>query len=765
VATDLANQLQATLGDTYTIERELGGGGMSRVFMAEERALGRRVVVKVLSPQLAAGVSAERFRREIQLTARLQHPHIVPILTTGEADGLPYYTMPFVEGESLRVRLMRTGAMAAQPAIGILRDVAKALAFAHEKGVIHRDIKPDNILIAGNTAAVSDFGIAKALVASRVDLEPSTLTELGMAIGTPQYMAPEQAVADPDADHRVDIYAFGCVAYELLAGEPPFAGRAPSALLRAHVLEAATPISAKRGDVGEPLAELIDRCLQKDPEDRPVSAAEIVQALDDIAFATTPSRSNAAPASETLSIAVLPFASLSGDAENDHFADGLTDEVITDLSMIRTLRVISRQSAMRLKGTDKDVQTIARELGVRYVLTGSVRRAGSNLRLTAQLVDAKADSPLWAEKFSGTLNDVFEIQEKLSRQIVDALRLRLTPAEDRRIAERPIADVRAYEFYLLARQQIWSFTKPSLDRALQLVNQARDIVGDNELLLAAKGLIYWQYVNVGLVPLERYDEYMEKAEECVAAIFSMNPESAKGHSLRGSIRNNRADPKGAIWDFKRALALDPNDPEALLWLGYVYAVSGRVPMAKALMERLQQVDPLTSINLSMFGIVEMMDGAFVEALAWTRRSVDVDPTNPSHRMMHAWALAANGRRDDAATLLDAVTHDAEQMTWARLAPAMAAALRGDRAGVLRCMTPELRTAAASDDIFSWWSADCFALAGETEAALDYVESAVRLGFINYPFLAEHEPFLSSIRGDPRFGRLMENVRSAWAAFE
>ena len=766
MATDLENQLQATLGDAYAIERELGGGGMSRVFIAEERALGRRVVVKVLSPQLAAGVSAERFRREIQLTARLQHPHIVPILTTGDADGLPYYTMPFVEGESLRVRLMRTGAMAAQPAIGILRDVAKALAFAHEKGVIHRDIKPDNILIAGDTAAVSDFGIAKALVASRVDLEPSTLTELGMAIGTPQYMAPEQAVADPDADHRVDIYAFGCVAYELLAGEPPFAGRATAALLRAHVLEAATPITAKRGDVGEQLAELIDRCLQKDPADRPASAAEIVQALDNVTFATiTPGRSTASPTAETLSIAVLPFASLSSDAENDHFADGLTDEVITDLSMIRTLRVISRQSAMRLKGTDKDVQTIARELGVRYVLTGSVRRAGPNLRLTAQLVDAKADTPLWADKFSGTLDDVFDIQEKLSRQIVDALRLRLSPAEDRRIAERPIADVRAYEFYLLARQQIWSFTKPSLDRALQLVRQAQAIVGDNELLLAAEGLIYWQFVNVGLVPVERYDEYMEKAEACAAEIFAMNPESAKGHSLRGSIRNNRADPKGAIWDFKRALALDPNDPEALLWLGYVYAVSGRVPMAKALMERLQQVDPLTSINLSMYGIVEMMDGNFGEALRWTRRSVDVDPTNPSHRMMHSWALAATGRRDDAVRLLDAVSHDAEQMTWARLAPAMAQALRGDRAGVVQRMTPELRTAAASDDIFSWWSADCFALVGETNAALDYVESAVRLGFINYPFLAEHEPFLSSVRGDPRFGRLMESVRSAWAAFD
>jgi TolB-like protein/Flp pilus assembly protein TadD len=586
-----------------------------------------------------------------------------------------------------------------------------------------------------------------------------------MAIGTPQYMAPEQAVADPDADHRVDLYAFGCVAYELLAGEPPFAGRAATALLRAHVLEDVVPITAKRADVSEPLAALIDRCLQKDPADRPASAGEIVQMLDDAALGTVPSRPDATAAADVLSIAVLPFATLSGEAESDHFADGLTDEVITDLSMIKRLRVISRQSAMRLKGTDKDVRTIARELGVRYVLTGGIRRAGSNLRITAQLVDARADAPLWAEKFSGTLDDVFDIQERLSRQIVDALRLRLTPTEDRRIAERPIADVRAYEFYLLARQQIWSFTKPSLDRALQLVRQAQDIVGENELLLAAEGLIYWQYVNVGLVPVGQYDEYVRKAEACATRIFTLNPESPKGHSLRGSIRNNRADPRGAMLDFKRALALDPNDPEALLWLGYVYAVSGRVPMAKALMDRLQQVDPLTSINLSMCGIVAMMDGDFTDALRWTQRSVDVDPANPSHRMMHAWALAANGRADDAATLLDTVTEDAAQMTWARLAPAMAQALRGDREGVLRCMTPELRSAAWWDDIFSWWTADCFALVDETDAALDYLERAVSFGFINYPFLAEYEPFLSGIRGESRFDHLMERVRRAWGAFE
>ena len=765
--TELRDQLQANLSSAYTLGRELGGGGMSRVFTAEERALRRRVVVKVLSPDLAADVSLERFKREIQLTARLQHPHIVPILSAGEVDGLPYYTMPFVEGDSLRVRLMRTGAMSVPDAANILRDVAKALEFAHEKGIVHRDIKPDNILLAGNTAVVSDFGIGKALAESRVK-DDLTLTDVGIAVGTPQYMAPEQILADPAMDHRADLYAFGCVAYELLAGEPPFAGLARMALLRAHITDVPVAITAKRADIPESLAALIDRCLQKDPGDRPASAHEVIDVLDNLASSATATGSHrleSAAAAGVPTVAVLPFVNLTADVDNEYFVDGLTDELITDLSMIRALRVISRQSAMRLKGSDKDVPAIARELGARYVLTGSVRRSGSNLRITAQLVDASVDAQLWAGKFNGTLEDVFDIQERLSRQIVDALRLRLTPAEDRRIAERPIADVRAYEYYLLARQQIWGFTGSSLDRALQLVRRAQEIVGDNELLATAEGLIYWQSVNVGLVPVERYDELLNKAEACAARVFSHNPESSKGHGLRGAIRNNRADPAGAMADFKRALALDPNDPEALLWLGYGYAVAGRSALARALMERLQQVDPLTSINLCMYGMVAMFDGCYEEAMRWTQRSVDIDPTNPSHRMVHALMLAANGHRDEAAMLLDVVARDTPDMAWARMAPAMSHALRGERDAVLRVMTSELRAAAWWDDIFCWWAADALALVGEREAALDFVERAAAFGWINYPFLAQHEPFLASIRGEERFGRLMERVRRSWEAFE
>jgi TolB-like protein/tRNA A-37 threonylcarbamoyl transferase component Bud32 len=761
--TDLRGQLQTTLSNAYRVERELGGGGMSRVFLAEERALGRRVVVKVLSPDLAAGVNFERFKHEILLTARLQHPHILPVFTTGETEGLPYYTMPFVEGESLRVRLMRAGAMPIAVAVSILRDVARALEFAHAKGVVHRDIKPDNILLAGNTATVSDFGIAKALLASRAATVSAPMTDLGVVIGTPQYMAPEQATADTALDHRVDLYALGCVAYEMIAGEPPFAGSAAS-LIRAHIVDAPPPILTKRADVPEALAALVERCLQKDPDDRPAGAGVILEVLDNLASGQTRGAGSMG-GTEVPTVAVLPFAIVTGERETDHFADGLTDEVITDLSMIKTLRVISRQSAMRLKGSDKDRRTLARELGARYVLTGSIRRSGSDLRITAQLVDARIDVQLWADKFNGTLEDVFEIQERLSRQIVDALRLRLTPAEDRRLAQRPIEDVRAYEYYLLARQEIWSFNTQSLDHALQLVRRAQDIVGDNELLFVAEGLIYWQHVNVGIVPVSQYDEYLRKAEACAAKVFALNPESSKGHGLRGAIRHNRADPNGAARDYKKALVLDPNDPEALLWLGYHYAASGRPDLARALMDRLQQVDPLTSITLTMYGMVAMFDGNYPEALTWTQRSVDVDAANPTPRMMHALMLAANGRREEGVAMLDAVARDTSAMAWARLAPAMACALRGERDELLRIMTPELRAAAKWDEIFAWWVADCFALVNEPETAIDFVERAVEFGFINAPWLSKYEPFLANLRGEPRFGRLMERVRRAWGAFE
>src|SRR5688500_7054955 len=280
----LQDQLQKTLGTTYRLERELGGGGMSRVFLAEEVALGRRVVVKVLPPEVAAGVNADRFKREIQLAARLQHPHIVPVLSAGEMDGVPYYTMPFVEGESIRGRLARSGALSIGEIIGYLRDVAKALAYAHERGIVHRDIKPDNILLSGGSATVTDFGIAKAIAAARTEESdrPATLTSLGSSIGTPAYMAPEQAAADPSTNHRADIYAFACMAFELLARRPPFIEKSPQKLLAAHLSDAPEHIKLLRPDTPDALADLVMRCLAKDADARPQSAHELIQVLDNV---------------------------------------------------------------------------------------------------------------------------------------------------------------------------------------------------------------------------------------------------------------------------------------------------------------------------------------------------------------------------------------------------------------------------------------------------------------------------------------------------
>ncbi|HVP72004.1 MAG TPA: serine/threonine-protein kinase, partial [Gemmatimonadaceae bacterium] len=283
--TELQQQLQQTLGSGYAIERELGGGGMSRVFVARETALDRRVVVKILPPDLSASVSAERFRREIQLAAGLQHPHIVPVLTAGISEGLPYFTMPFVDGESLRARLLREHELTVNDTVAILRDVAKALAYAHARGVVHRDIKPDNVLLTGGSAVVTDFGVAKALRASQQEAG-SGLTSLGMAMGTPAYMAPEQAAADPDTDARADIYALGVVAYEMVTGRPVFSGRSPQQVLAAHTMQTPTPVTELRPSLPPAFAALIMRCLQKHPADRPQTAEALLHELDTLATPT-----------------------------------------------------------------------------------------------------------------------------------------------------------------------------------------------------------------------------------------------------------------------------------------------------------------------------------------------------------------------------------------------------------------------------------------------------------------------------------------------
>ncbi len=479
------DRLSDALSDRYKIETELGQGGMATVYLAEDLKHQRKVAVKVLRPELAA----ERFLQEIKTTANLQHPHILPLFDSGEADGFLYYVMPYVDGESLRDRLNHEKQLSVEETLDIVKVIAGALDHAHKRGVVHRDIKPENILLQDGVALMADFGIAIAVQTAGGE----RLTETGLSLGTPSYMSPEQVVGERDLDARSDVYSLACVTYELLAGDPPFVASNAQAVIAKHMTDPAPPITTTRPSVSPTIAHALAKALHKTPVDRYESAG---------AFAAGLTTEAEGPDREAKTIVVLPFVNRSADPDDEYFSDGLTDEVISDLSHISALHVISRNSSSTLKGTTKDTPTLGRELGVTHLVTGTVRRAGTALRVTADLVEASTDTPLWSEKFSGTMEDVFGIQEEISRQIVSALQVTLTDSEARDVAERPIDDPVAYDCYLRAHQVMYNWTPEDQHRAMRLVDDAIEVVGESPLLLATKAAIWYGQVNMHVVTAE-----------------------------------------------------------------------------------------------------------------------------------------------------------------------------------------------------------------------------------------------------------------------
>ena len=462
----ISDRLLSALGGSYTIERELTGGGMALVFVGEDHDLGRKVVIKILPPELAASVSAERFRREILTVARLQHPHIVPILKAGEVDGLPYFVMPYVDGESIDIRLRRTPTFTVRETLGIMKDVARALAFAHAQGVVHRDIKPGNVLLAAGSATVTDFGVAKALSSARRSGEKGAgLTNTGMSLGTILYMAPEQAAGDPDIDGRADIYSLGVTAYEMLAGTAPFAALGPRAMLTARLTLPPPPLSTIRKDVPAGLERLIARCLAIDPADRPQTASALVEALEDPemmsgSFVSTPSMAarrgsravkrvligalalvgaiavsagiytrlhpntaGALAVSTGVShrpidlgvIAVLPFVSLGADSANAYLATGVTNAVAGKLMKTPGLRVLAPGRPRSVKRRSDTTSTA--NFSARLVLEGTVERIGDRLRVTARLSSTDDDVMQWADVFDRDVKDLFAVEDEIAAAI------------------------------------------------------------------------------------------------------------------------------------------------------------------------------------------------------------------------------------------------------------------------------------------------------------------------------------------------------------
>jgi serine/threonine-protein kinase len=791
VTDSLRDQLQSSLGTVYTLERELSGGGMAHVFLARDETLRRAVVVKVLRIELGAGLSAERFAREIRVAAQLQEPHIVPVLSAGTTrEGLPYYTMPFVSGESLRKRLS-SGPLPIAEATSILRDVARALAYAHEQGIVHRDIKPENVLLAGDTAMVTDFGIAKAVGEARTREAPhgttsGTLTEAGTSLGTPAYMAPEQAAGDA-VDHRADLYAWGVIAYELLAGEHPFAGRATAQrLIAAHLGETPRPLSARRPNVPPALAALVMRCLEKDPSKRPQRAETLVASLNEgdmrggprpgraigvavlavtIAIGATllvrsrTSESSRIPTSvrtdssvgpDSLryasSLAVLPLANYSRDPAQEYFVDGMTDELTATLSKLQALRVIAHRSMLQFKGSSQPAPEIARLLGVKYLVDGSVLQDGNRVRIRATLLDAATNAPVWSESFDRERRDVVALQREVALAIASKIEITLTPQDRARLADTLPVDPIAFDLYIKGTQARYkAIGERGYREAAQYFERA--IARDSNYAPAYGGLASLQVLMGDGASARR------SAERARA----LNPTLAEAPMVLGMIRQLiDHDWPGAEEAFREAIRLNPGHAEAHHELSMHLMRLGRFDDARREGLRTLNLAPLTPRFEQGLGEIYFFAGQYGEAIAQAKKALALDSSYAGSYFTLESAYAQQGRFEEAERALrkcdgrDCAAHARGELGYVY-------ALAGRRTEARRILEElesqwKPRTGGAGDVVAI---ATIHAALGERSRALDWLERGTGTGaFMAYVGI---DPAFRSLRDEPRFQTVLRKV--------
>jgi serine/threonine-protein kinase len=795
--TDLRATLERTLGGTYTIEREIAAGNMSRVFVAMDRTLGRQIIIKVLAAEVAAELSVDRFRREIQLAARLQHPHIIPLLSAGEIDGAPYFTMPFVEGESLRTKLSREGELPIADAVRILREVASALNYAHKHGVAHRDIKPDNVMLSDEFALVTDFGVAKALSDSSHAPGAVTLTGVGIALGTPTYMAPEQATADPSVDHRVDIYAFGIMAYEMLTGSPPFTGRTLQGTLAAHAIEQPEAIERRRPGIPRRLAALIMRCLEKRPADRPQSAAELLTILDavqadqGVSAPSSPTRARnmkiigavaaavlvvgallyamvsgrrlafgggggdggAPPATELRSVAVLPLDNVGGDARDEYFTEGMTDELANALSKLPGLRVASRTSAYAFKGKkDVDVGEIGRKLHVQAIIEGAVRRSGDRLRVGAQLTNVSDGLAIWSDTYERRTSDIFTVQDDIARAIADALKLKLgSSAAALSSASHGTDNMDAYDSFLRGRY-FWNRRgAANLRKALTYFEES--IARDPRFARAYAGLA----ITYAIIP-EYTDaappDALAKARSAATRALALDTTLAEAHAALGLAALHAWDFHGAEAEYKKAIALDPQYPTGHQWYGELFYHMGRLDSGLAEIRRAIALDPLAAIHAVALGYGLMLAGKYDDANQQFATAEELSPGLGLTRETLAESHLQMGQTAKAvAELEDAARFDSETLvTKGKLCHAYGLA---GRTADARRVLKEIEARAAKERE-SVPLAICHIGLGDRAAALDDMETAVKNREIGV--FMSFSPLLDKtwdpLRSDPRWDAIL-----------
>jgi len=715
---DLVDRLRAALADRYTFEREIGRGGMATVYRAQDLKHQRPVAVKVLHPYLAANLGAERFLREIQIAASLQHPHIVPLYDSGQASDLLYYVMPYVEGESLRQRLEREKQLPLEEVLQLARAVAAALDYAHRHRIVHRDIKPENVMLHEGEAMVTDFGIAKAVSAAAAD----TLTQVGATVGTPAYMSPEQAAGTVELDGRSDVYSLGCVVYEMLAGRTPFVGPTAQAIIAQCFTNPPPPLRTVREDVPEWTERVVMKALAKEPGDRFATAAQLSQALKPAGGVSFASGSQASGTAK--SIAVLPFVNMSADPENEYFTDGIAEEIINALTKIQALRVAARTSAFAFKGRNLDIRKVGEQLSVGTVLEGSVRKAGNRLRVTAQLVNVADGYHLWSERYDRELEDVFAIQDEIAGNIVRALRVVLSEQEKRAIEKAPTANVEAYDYYLRGRQFFHQFRRTSIQFARRMFERAIEV--DPKYALAYAGVadccsflyMYWDGSRANL----------ESAESASGKALELDAELAEAHASRGfavSLSRRHAE---ARTEFETALRLNPKLYEA----HYLYARAcfqeGKLEEAVQHYTDAARVRPedyqallLMHGPLTRLGRRGDVEATLREGLRVAEKHLELNPDDARALYLGAGALVLLGERERG-------------LEWTKRA---------------RAIDPE-------DPGVLYNVACSYAQLGQTDEAISCLQKAVQNGFGHREWL-ENDSDLDSLRNDPRFQTLLKKL--------
>ncbi|HET7188816.1 MAG TPA: protein kinase, partial [Gemmatimonadaceae bacterium] len=771
---------------------------------ALERALERRVAVKVLPEHLAASVSVERFKREILLSAGLQHPHIVGVLSAGDAGGLPFFVMPFVEGESLADCIARSGPVSVRRAVSILKDVARALTYAHARGVVHRDIKPHNILLAGGAATVTDFGVAKAITsARRSGAHGGTLTSAGTSLGTPLYMAPEQAAADPDVDHRADIYALGITAYEMLTGAAPFAGLAPRALLTARMSEDPPRLDMVRADVPSALSDLVMRCLARDPADRPQSAEELLGALDDPAMVSGvyhappaprgmrrmlhgwrlaaaallvaavgiasaavalrhPSESIAlAPAAvaapSPASVVVLPLVSIGADSGNAYLADGITNELAAALARVPGVRVVSPSRAAAMLKSGKSPNEVGKALNVAQQLEGTVQRDGKRLRVTARLVGVSDGIMHWSDMYERDATDMLTVQEEIAREITGAVGSTIgTEVADANAAAAPTpssdAEGKAYDLYLRGRFQLGRRSGASVKKAITYFEQA--IEKDPSLAMAHSGLAD----ALGLLPLytdAAAEPSLASALRSADRAIALDSTLAEAYASRGVLHGRTWRWSEAERDFRRAIALNPSYAPAHQWLGELFVVTGRYPEATRSLERAAQLDPSSPVIAGSLALALGLSGRSAEAIATAERAVSYDSALIVTRfMLGATRLYARQPAAAVAPLEAAVQIDPSSRTvLGLLGFAYGASGNVDAAQRMRARIESMPTVPGTDVALARIALSL----GDTNEALQRLERAARA---RDPFFATESatsPVFDALRTSPRYAALLRSV--------